>query len=243
MPNGDRPARSRRCGCHQTRAISPPVTYIGQSADPGGFLPTYPPPCCGSSRHPSRAVGMWTARKSRPLATPRPTRHAADVTIGQSGDEQIHRAGFARHHYQNGDTPQVVTDPAGAGGMFVTNSRYRFGVEDALSPTLPRAGGGAVCRPAQRATSPCTPRHVAVLHTSPQTAATSADCTQPGRLVHARCPRRWRWRKAALPLRSRRGRLVVPPAAAVGRSRSAPALGGMSSSSGGVAPLRTFRLP
>ena len=102
---------------------------------------------------------------------------------------------------------------------------------------------GAVCRPAQRATSPCTPRHVAVLHASPQTAATSADCTQPGRLVHARCPRRWRWRKAALPLRSRRGRLVVPPAAAVGRSRSAPALGGMSSSSGGVAPLRTFRLP
>lgn len=100
-----------------------------------------------------------------------------------------------------------------------------------------------MCRPAQRATSPCTPRHVAVLHTSPQTAATSADCTQPGRLVHARCPRRWRWRKAALPLRSRRGRLVVPPAAAVGRSRSALALGGMSSSSGGVAPLRTFRLP
>ncbi|EIO7131386.1 thermonuclease family protein [Escherichia coli] len=27
------------------------------------------------------------------------------VTIGQSGDRQIHRAGFARHHPQDGDTP------------------------------------------------------------------------------------------------------------------------------------------
>lgn len=137
----------------------------------------------------------------------------------------------------------VVTDPAGAGGMFVTNKPDRLRRRRRPFPHPAQGRKGAGCRPAQRATSPCTPRHVAVLHASPQTAATSADCTQPGRLVHARCPRRWRWRKAALPLRSRRGRLVVPPAAAVGRSRSAPALGGMSSSSGGVAPLRTFRLP
>lgn len=56
----------------------------------------------------------------------------------------------------------MVTDPAGAGGMFVTNRPTAFGVEDALSPTLPRAGRGRCVGPrsgqpvhAHRDKSPC----------------------------------------------------------------------------------------
>lgn len=113
----------------------------------GEFLPTYPPACYGSSRHPSRPVDMWTAFKCH---------HRA----GQLGRLRRRRRPFPH-------------------------------------PAPGRKG---------RCVDPCS-----------------------GQLAHA--------------LRSRRSRLVVPPAAAVGRSRSAPALGGMSSSSGGIAPLRTFRLP
>lgn len=84
----------------QSRPIRASIPFV---APCGAWRLTHIPTArCGCMGHPSQAVDMWTA------------------PIGRHGDGHADQVAPGCH--QSGHCARLVTDPAGAGGKFVTNA-------------------------------------------------------------------------------------------------------------------------